>query len=518
MAFESFAQHFSHLGGRRVFGVPGGGPSLELITRIEENGGRFTATGHESVAALMAGAYARQTQAPGLCVTIKGPGFINLAPGLLCNSHEGYPCLSVSESYPTPEPTGRRHKWLDHVSVASGFLRGSASLDGDPGNLDAAWSLANSEFPGPVHLNLGAGTPPDLGGNEAPPDPAPPSWLATVEGAQRPALLLGSWACRASWGDRLRSLRVPTFTTAAAKGVIPENSAHAAGIATGDGAPGTPEKTLLPKADLLICLGVRSGEMLSPNPPHDACLWLEDATLTATRLFPDNPLGENALRTTNEDIGSLLDILSTQSWGTDEVAASIATLHSNVESWDDSPKAAFELASTRIPGAAHTVDTGNFTVWAEHFLRVDSHLDLTGTPNGRYLGTGIGYALGTAMARAPRPSILWIGDGGIRAHLGELAIAVAEKLPLLVVVMTDGFLGSIRGRARKLGWSQAPLTLGDHKLRKVADAMGLATWAAGDAGSLDQALGEWTRDGHPPALIEYALAPETYVDMTERLR
>ena len=50
MAFESFAQQFAALGGRRIFGVPGGGPSLELITQIENNGGSFIATGHEDAA------------------------------------------------------------------------------------------------------------------------------------------------------------------------------------------------------------------------------------------------------------------------------------------------------------------------------------------------------------------------------------------------------------------------------------------------------------------------------------
>ena len=124
MAYESFAQQFTTLGGRRVFGVPGGGPSLELITQIENAGGAFTATGHEAVAALMAGAHARQTGKPAACITIKGPGFMNLAPGLLCNSYEGYPCLSISEAYPPNEASGRRHKWLNHLDVAANFLRG----------------------------------------------------------------------------------------------------------------------------------------------------------------------------------------------------------------------------------------------------------------------------------------------------------------------------------------------------------------------------------------------------------
>ena len=142
MAFESFAQQFAALGGRRIFGVPGGGPSLELITQMEKNGGSFIATGHEAVAGLMAGAYARQTNQPAACVTIKGPGFMNLSPGLLCNSYEGYPCLSISEAYPPNESTGRRHKWLNHLSVGSEFLRGIHGFSEEEGKVANLWNEA----------------------------------------------------------------------------------------------------------------------------------------------------------------------------------------------------------------------------------------------------------------------------------------------------------------------------------------------------------------------------------------
>ena len=518
MAYESFAQQFTTLGGRRVFGVPGGGPSLELITQIENAGGSFLATGHEAVAALMAGAHARQTGKPAACITIKGPGFMNLSPGLLCNSYEGYPCLSISEAYPPDESTGRRHKWLSHLDVASTFLRGMHGFSEIHGAVESLWSEATQECPGPVHMDL---VPRSETVREMPrsmQNATQPDWRKKLAAAKCPALLVGTWATRAVWGTRLAALQLPVFTTAAAKGALSEHLPHCAGICTGDGKPNTPEKTLLPQADLLICLGVRSGEMLSPSPPHTNTLWFDAPALQEQRVFPDNVFGTRASTLSDADATELFDTLQDKSWGIEATVTAHAVLDSAMACWDDSPRTAMRAVSERLPAASHIVDTGNFTVWAEHFLRVQYHLDLTGTPNGRYLGAGVGYALGTALARGPKPSVLWIGDGGIRANLAELSLAVDLKLPLLVLVMRDGYLGSIRGRARKLGWSQQPLTLPDHRLLRVAEAMGLATWDAPTTAALDAAIQQWQQAGTPPALIEYHLAPDVYVDMTEQLR
>lgn len=518
MAFESFAQQFTTLGGRRIFGVPGGGPSLELITRLECAGATFTATGHEAVAALMAGAYARQAGEPAACVTIKGPGFMNLAPGLLCNSYEGYPCFSISEAYPPNDFTGRRHKWLNHLDVASTFLRGMHGFSEVPGAVQSLWSEATRECPGPVHMDL---VPHAETVHEIPrtmQSATQPDWRKRIASASCPALLVGTWATRSSWCSRLASLGVPVFTTAAAKGALSEHLAHSAGICTGDGKPGTPEKTLLPKADLLICLGIRSGEMLSPSAPHANTLWFDAPGLHEQRIFPDNVFSTGTTALSDEDAAGLFDALQGKCWGLEEVSAASARLAELVAPWEESPLAAMRVLSERLPAAAHIVDTGNFTVWAEHFLRVRHHLDLTGTPNGRYLGAGIGYALGTAFARAPAPSVLWIGDGGVRANLAELSLAVDHQLPLLVLVMRDGCFGSIRGRARKLGWSQQPLRLPDHRLLRVAESMGMGTWDAPNAAALDAAINQWQHAGNPPSLVEYHLAPDIYVDMTEQLR
>lgn len=517
MAFEIFAKEFAELGGRHILGVPGGGQSLELINAVESHGGEFVGTGHEAVAALMAGACARHTNSPAVCVSIKGPGFINLVPGLLCNSYEGFPSLSISEAYSPQDTGGRRHKWLNHAAVISEFARGVGAFNEEPEYLTRCWRRASAEFPGPVHLELAAGHPP-ISEIASMPDSRASSaidWRAQIKAAKCPALIVGSLASRAKWRGQLTRLQLPVFTTAAAKGTLTENSAAAAGVFTGDGKPPTPERQLLPKADLVIAIGVRSGEILTPPPAK--VLWLESAGVVPRSIFPENAPGQNAIVLTDVEILELFELCRTKNWGLDELARAKASLISATAGWDASPRRMMELVQTKIPKAAHVVDTGNFTIWAEHFLVAQRPEDFTGTPNGRFMGAGIGYALGVGIARAPAPVVLWIGDGGLRAYFGELSLAARRKLPLLVLVLKDGYYGSVRGRARKVGWPESALQLPEQGWLTAAEAFDFFTARAATLDQLDVAIEGWKQSGQS-GLIEFQVPPEKYVETTELLR
>ena len=54
---SELAQELTRLGIRYVFGIPGEGPSLELLSELERGGCEFEAVGHEGAAALMAGGF-----------------------------------------------------------------------------------------------------------------------------------------------------------------------------------------------------------------------------------------------------------------------------------------------------------------------------------------------------------------------------------------------------------------------------------------------------------------------------
>ena len=52
-----------------------------------------------------------------------------------------------------------------------------------------------------------------------------------------------------------------------------------------------------------------------------------------------------------------------------------------------------------------------------------------------------------------------IGDGGIGMFVADLKLAVQYRLPLLVVLMRDGYFGSIRTRSLRDGLTERPVTI-----------------------------------------------------------
>ena len=70
---QYLAERLKALGCQRLFGVPGGGSSLDVINAAREAGLDFVLTRREDAAMIMAGVSALLSQAPGLAVTTKGP-------------------------------------------------------------------------------------------------------------------------------------------------------------------------------------------------------------------------------------------------------------------------------------------------------------------------------------------------------------------------------------------------------------------------------------------------------------
>jgi acetolactate synthase-1/2/3 large subunit len=107
MSPGAFAAKAYEAGTSFAAGVLGGGSSLALADALNRAGVSFITTGHESTAALMAGAAGRIRGLPGLCLSIKGPGLASLLPGLLCCSYENFPLLAFAEAYPTVSAPAR---------------------------------------------------------------------------------------------------------------------------------------------------------------------------------------------------------------------------------------------------------------------------------------------------------------------------------------------------------------------------------------------------------------------------
>ena len=59
------------------------------------------------------------------------------------------------------------------------------------------------------------------------------------------------------------------------------------------------------------------------------------------------------------------------------------------------------------------------------------------------MGFGMGAAIGAAVASG-KQTVLFTGDGSFGMNLNELATAVTNDIPLVVVIMNNGVLGMVR--------------------------------------------------------------------------
>jgi acetolactate synthase-1/2/3 large subunit len=490
---------------RRLYGVPGSGASLELIDALEKRGIGFWSTAFEGAAAIMAGTAGRLTGRAGFALSIKGPGLANQVPGLAACALEGWPMLALAEAYGPNLPAAKAHKRLDQGALVGAVAKGGRYWDGNPATLEALAGWAEAEAPGPVLLEL-AGTVQDrgrdvaarLGGEIA----------GAIEAARHPVVIAGTLAIRQGWHHKLNNLRLPVFTTAAAKGAADERLPHAAGVYTGVGLALTPEAALLDAADLVVGLGLRASEVLNAAP--FAC--------GAVNLDLVDAAGSDGFRflAQGSDAEAAFAALSFKTWGVEQTRDAADALHSAMLLRPFGPAHVYRTVADTWPDARLVIDTGYFCTIAEHAWRAPRADLCLSSGSGRYMGIGLPQALAASDIDPTVPTVLAVGDGGIGPFVAEARAAASGKLPLVVLHLSDGGYGSVRTRAIKDGLTQAPL-LGGASWRGVFASFGFEIAEADDEAGVAKALGKWGR-GKPPLFVQVRFDPDDYQAMVEGIR
>jgi acetolactate synthase-1/2/3 large subunit len=60
------------------------------------------------------------------------------------------------------------------------------------------------------------------------------------------------------------------------------------------------------------------------------------------------------------------------------------------------------------------------------------------------MGFGMGAAMGSSIGRGIKRTVLFTGDGSFHMNMNEMATAVTNKLPIIVIVMNNSVLGMVR--------------------------------------------------------------------------
>ncbi len=517
---EGFAGALARDGARAIFGVPGSGASYSLIAALEERNVSYYSASHEGAAAIMGGAFGRQSNTLGASISIKGPGLANMLPGIASNYFEKLATLSIAEAVGPLTPPGRVHKRIDQKSLLSGLIKAYAT-PGDPEQTASGLlSCARAEVPGPVHLDLIAGDAPSFTEFEteaqatADVDGAWSAVVKLVARSSKPLLIVGAMARRRAWRERLARLEVPVLTTLAAKGVVDERRPNAAGVFTGDGKTFSPEQHVLREADLVIGLGLRNFEILKPD------------AISAHHVLVDCVPSESGLgfspsasyhEATDANFDEILDLVSRRNWGSDVVASATTSLRGRLLDHPWLPARLFASLEESVPNAVFVADTGSFCTIAEHVWRAPDANGFVASANGRYMGTSIPMAIGAAIADPARPVICAMGDGGVRMYFAEIKLALEHGLRILFLFISDGRYASIASAMPEALRRSSILSMPNPSWFRAALALGCTAESISSISALDDAVHGWTQRGGPH-FIEANFDPEAYVAMTEQLR
>lgn len=201
-----------------------------------------------------------------------------------------------------------------------------------------------------------------------------------------------------------------------------------------------------------------------------------------------------------------------------------------------------ELAQHCPPGTRFFADSGNSVGWAIHYLNPGSDRRraerrqrllwnragagrrgaagswLRLTMDFAPMGWAIGAAIGTAAARRNVPVVCITGDGSLLMNGQELSVAVAERLPMLFVVLNDGGLGMVRHGQRLAGAESIGCAMPPTDFAALAEALGargLVVRSPDDLARLDLAA---LCAGPGPTLLDVRVDPEEVPPMNARMR
>jgi len=424
---------------------------------------------HEGGAAMMAEAYGKLTNRPGICFVTRGPGATNAAHGVHIAQHDSTPMILFIGQVERAFLGRGAFQEVDYTQMFGGIAKWVVEIDDVrriPELVARAFREALQGRPGPVVVSLPEDVLTDTAEVEdaAAVTPVRPEMSMThvqqfedmLRAAKRPVFILGG-SCWSDGGcnaiaDVAQKWRVPVVTEFRRTALFPANHPCFAGD-LGFG-PNPKLVQRIKDSDLVVLIGARLAEVPSqaytllnaPKPAQKLVHVFPDATEIGKVYQPD--LG--IVCAPDAFCGSL-------TWLKPPLAIpwreATENAHLDYLAWTTTP--------ARIPGDfqygevmvalrdALPADTivcngaGNYAIWVHRYWRHTLPRTQVAPTSG-----SVGYSVPAGvMAKRQCPDrtvVVFAGDGCFLMHGNEFATAVQYDIPVIVIVIDNGMYGTIR--------------------------------------------------------------------------
>jgi acetolactate synthase-1/2/3 large subunit len=150
-----------------------------------------------------------------------------------------------------------------------------------------------------------------------------------------------------------------------------------------------------------------------------------------------------------------------------------------------------DLAASRGEDVIWTTGVGQHQMWAMQYIQCDKPRTFITSGGLGTMGYGLPAAIGAKAARPDATVVCIDGDGCFQMTCQELATAALERLPIVVVIINNGWLGMVRQWQEMFydeRFAQTHLTQAVPNYAQLAEAYGCAGFTVESEDELEAAL------------------------------
>jgi acetolactate synthase-1/2/3 large subunit len=517
-------------GVRHVFGYPGGQLTPIYDALYRDGTIRHVLARDEQAAAFMADGYARATGRPGVCLAVCGPGVFNAATPLGTAYTDSIPLLLISGQVPT-RGLGLRSGYYhenDQLHACTSLTKDRARVEQAQSlvpEFDRCFAALTRDRPGPVLFEV----PLDVQRSELPEGATARSWPAVpspgvprapspediaalgrlIAGWRRPLLLAGGGVVSAGAEGLLvqlaERLGAPVFHTLLGKSAMPGDHPLHRELPWRRATSDLTEMAsfmspLFAEADGLLAIGCRFSQATTASWSLKPPAALAQIDIDAAEIGRHYPV----TRGIHADAGAALRLLLENL--PREKGSSWAGPPSSAEPW--------RLPGLDLIGGMRRILPRDAIIAADitrlsYIMLAEFPVYQARTflhPAGFVpMGYGLPAALGAKAGIPGRTVVAVAGDGCFLMSGMELATAVQENLPIIVILINDNSLTLIKAiQQRRYEGRYLGVDLHNPDFGLFARAFGVTAWQVSSDAEFESALQQAVAL-EKPALVEVRL-------------
>ncbi len=530
---------------------------LDIFDLINRSELKLVLVRHEQGAAHMADGYARSTGKVGVCMATSGPGATNLVTGIATAYMDSIPIVALTGQVPTPMIGNDAFQEADVTGITRPITKHNylvKTADELPSVIKEAFFIARSGRPGPVVIDIPKDVQKAESSKRYPEKHELPGYKPTLEGhvrqirkvaaaikeAKRPLVYAGGGVLLSGAWDELRAFirktSIPVTTTLMGLGAVDETDPLSLKML---GMHGTKYANMaVCEADLIIAIGSRFDDRVTGRldqfAAHARFIHIDiDPSSISKNIKVDIPVVGDCKRVL-EKLNEIVEPGDYADWVKTVTAwkEQYPLRYTQEADGPVKPQYVIEQVCDAVNGnAIVTTDVGQHQMWAAQFFTHRYPRSFCSSGGLGTMGYGFPAAIGAQFGNPDKRVVCFAGDGSIQMNAQELATAVDHKLPILVCILDNRYLGMVRqwqrlfygrnysytclaetanrsGEPRIAPTQNEPAPTYHPDFVKLAEAYGAVGMRISTPGEVRPAIDEALKETARPVWIDFLVAPE----------